>query len=422
MTKLTAKNVKFTRGVGTTRLEQEVLLALTGTEQAKIMASDKQADEYFGESVAISSDGNTAVVGAPFDDGTHLDAGAIYVYTRNGSVWSEQAKLTITTSGNDFRFGISVSISADGNTIAAGAQYDFAGASYAGAVYTFTRSGTVWSQQQQIYPSNIVGNNEFGFSVSLSDDAQVMIVGARSRNTGSPQSGAAYIYRFNGSSWIQEEQINNPTPESNDYFGHSVCISGDGNIVIIGAYSDNSAILNGGAAYMYHKEGASWVQRGAFPYGAFSNAQAGWSVTIDYTGETAVAGARYDSGDVSGAGSVIVYTRSGTTWTPSDVLFVSSPTTPFSANMGSSVDISGDGKYIVAGAPGGGTTGGGYGSSVRVFENINGTWTNTFILSPETAIRIGASVAISSDGSTVISGNPSGNDQGNFTGEAFIFI
>ncbi|HEX8734126.1 MAG TPA: FG-GAP repeat protein, partial [Pyrinomonadaceae bacterium] len=143
--------------------------------QQKLAASDAANRDYFGANVSI--DGDTAVVGALFDDvGASVNQGSAYVFTRTGTVWTQQAKLTAAQGAAGDRFGASVEIS--GETIVVGTKRD------QGAAYVFTRSGTMWTQQQQLLPSNGAAGDEFGGSVAINGDT--ILVSA----TGRPVSGA----------------------------------------------------------------------------------------------------------------------------------------------------------------------------------------------------------------------------------------
>ena len=158
-------------------------------EQAKFQASDKQGSDFFGRSTAISDDGNTAIVGMANED----SAGAAYIFTRSGTTWTQQQKIQASDKqGGDF-FGISVSISEDGNTAIVGAANEDS----AGAAYIFTRSGTTWTQQQKIQASDKQGGDFFGISVSISEDGNTAIVGAANEDSVS----ATYIFTRSGNSW-----------------------------------------------------------------------------------------------------------------------------------------------------------------------------------------------------------------------------
>jgi N-acetylglucosamine kinase-like BadF-type ATPase len=156
----------------------------------------RQGGDLFGTSVSISSDGNTAIVGAYGNDN---GAGAAYIFTRSGTTWTQQAKIVASDKQPSDFFGWSVSISGDGNTALVGAYYGDAGVTNTGAAYIFTRSGTTWTQQQKIQASDADAYDVFGTSVSISSDGNTAIVGASyQEDTGGTDAGAAYIIAYGG--------------------------------------------------------------------------------------------------------------------------------------------------------------------------------------------------------------------------------
>ena len=170
----------------------------TSTTESIITASDAQVLDYFGWSVSISSDGTYAIVGAYEEDGGAGDpisnAGAVYVYVRSDSTWSQQAILRASDAQASDKFGQSVSISGDGSYAIVGARGEN---SNAGAVYVFTRSGSTWTQQAKLTASDAEANDQFGWSVSINPDATYAAVGARwfGRAGAAEKAGAAYIYK-----------------------------------------------------------------------------------------------------------------------------------------------------------------------------------------------------------------------------------
>jgi hypothetical protein len=195
------RGIRFASGnspiTGTIRLGDFRNQTLTSIidEQQKIQSSDIQGGDFFGWSVAISSDGNTAIVGAQYED----TAGSAYIFTWSGTSWSEQKIQASDIQGNSY-FGASVAISDDGNTAIVGASREDTGGGDAGAAYIFTRSGTTWTQQQKIQASDKQASDFFGNSVAISENGNTAIVGALYEDAvvGTNtlfSAGAAYIYR-----------------------------------------------------------------------------------------------------------------------------------------------------------------------------------------------------------------------------------
>jgi len=218
----------------------------TWSQQQILHASDKQADDYFGISVSVS--GDTLVVGAAYEDGGAGDpvrnAGAAYVFTRSGTTWSEQQKLLASDKQADDFFGYSVSVS--GDTLVVGAYFENGGGAIdTGAAYVFTRSGTTWSEQQILHASDAQATDLFGFSVSVSGDT--LVVGAPLENGGGAiNTGAAYVFTRFGATWTQQKILHASDKQADNWFGSSVSVSGD--TLAVGAPYENGGA---GAAYIY---------------------------------------------------------------------------------------------------------------------------------------------------------------------------
>ena len=160
------------------------------SQQAKLTASDAAASDIFGRN-AMGISGDTLVVGAPSDDtGAGTDAGSAYVFVRSGTSWSQQAKLTASDAAAGDFFGLSVGIS--GDTVVASAFLDDDGGTNSGSAYVFTRSGTSWSQQQKLTASDAAAGDNFGFSVSISGNT--IVAGAFHDDDGGTDSGSAYVF------------------------------------------------------------------------------------------------------------------------------------------------------------------------------------------------------------------------------------
>ena len=199
----------------------------------KLTGSGEAGPGQFGYSVALSADGNTALIGGPYDNGS---VGAAWVFTRSGSTWTQQgSKLTpsdeTVTPPNEKgrgRFGVSVALSADGNTALIGGYYD---SLEAGAAWVFTRSGSTWTQQGPKLTSGTPGS-AFGYSVALSADGNTALIGGPDDN---PLVGAAWVFTRSGSTWTQQGPKLTASDETgNGNFGYSVALSTDGNTALIG--------------------------------------------------------------------------------------------------------------------------------------------------------------------------------------------
>jgi drug/metabolite transporter superfamily protein YnfA len=282
----------------------------TWTQQAKLQASDKEEADIFGRSVAIS--GNTVVVGAPFEDvsPTITQVGAAYIFTRSGTTWTQQAK--ITSSDRDFldQFGERVAI--DGDTVVVGAPGDNSGSgTSSGAAYIFTRSGTTWTQQAKITASDPQQYDNFGRALAIS--GSTIVVGAPYEDTGSADAGAVYVFLyFGGSSWQQQAKIQSFDALSGDNFGGSVDIEGD--TMIVGASGADSFYVNCGAAYIYTRSGSTWAYQQKL-VGSNRAENDGFGGGVAISGSTIVVGANGRDTGFANAGAGYIFIKDGTTWT-----------------------------------------------------------------------------------------------------------
>jgi hypothetical protein len=248
----------------------------------RLKANNVGSSDRFGYSVSISDDGNTVVVGAIYEgsDGTGSDndnaasSGAAYVFRYTGAAWDLGTRLKANNVGIGDIFGQSVSISDDGNTLVVGASRedsdgtgsDNDNVGNSGAVYVYRYTGGTWDTGVRLKANNVGSSDRFGYSVSISNDGNTLIVGGvleDSDDTGNDNdnfsnSGAAYVYRYAGGNWSTGIRLKANNVGSNDYFGHYISISGDGNTLVVGARSedsdgtgtDNDNAGNSGAAYI----------------------------------------------------------------------------------------------------------------------------------------------------------------------------
>jgi hypothetical protein len=327
------------------------LSAGTWTQQAKLVASDAVSDDNFGISVALSSDGNTVIIGATNEDTTATDQGAAYVFTRSGAAWTQQAKLVATGAAASDEFGVSVALSSDGNTAIIGAYIEDTTATDQGAAYVFTRSGAAWTQQAKLVASDAALGDEFGISVALSSDGNTAIVGAYQESTPSTTSnGAAYIFTRSGSTWTQQQKILASDRLTSDVFGWRVSLSADGNTALIGAPSeDTSPNSDNGAAYVFTRTAGVWTeQQKLLASDSASYDYFGVSVALSSDGLTAIIGADSEDTTAADQGAAYVFTLSAGTWTQQAKLVASDAAA--SDGFGYSVAISADNKTVIIGA------------------------------------------------------------------------
>ena len=304
------------------------------SQQAKLVASDAQAGDEFGNAIAIS--GDTVVVGAYAEDTGGSGAGAAYVFTRSGTTWSQQAKLQASDKGTYDYLGMSVAI--DGNTVVAGAFYEDSGASDAGSATVFTRSGTTWSQQARLTASDPQANDQFGYSISISSDT--VVVGAYTEDTGGTDAGAAYVFTRSGTSWSQQAKLQASDKAAGDQLGYSVSISSD--TVVAGAPLEDAGGNEAGAAYIFTRSGTSWSQQAKI-VAANAGELDSFGTSVDIDGDSVIVGAWREDTKASDGGAVYVFTRSGTSWSQQKLLTASD--VPADARFGHAVAV--DGKTAV---------------------------------------------------------------------------
>jgi hypothetical protein len=282
----------------------------TWVQQQKLTASDAQASDFFGSALAL--DGDTAFVGAYLEGpGGIFDAGSVYVYTRSGSTWTQQQKLTAGDAQARDQFGVAISL--DGDTAIIGANgEDPSGISGAGSAYVFTRSGGTWSQEAKLTASDAQAGDQFGFSVSL--DGDTALVGAQNEDqAGNSNAGSAYVFTRSGTTWAQEAKLTASDAHAGDQFGRAVSLDGD--TALVGAYLEHAGgISDAGSAYVFTRSGTTWTQQQKLTAGdAQTDDRFGFSVSLD--GDAAIVGAVFEDPDGnSNAGSAYVFSRSGTTW------------------------------------------------------------------------------------------------------------
>ncbi|MET0229984.1 MAG: hypothetical protein ABW186_03535 [Rhodanobacteraceae bacterium] len=232
----------------------------------RIAPVDLAAHHAFGTAVGI--DGDTLIATAP-----GADPGAVYVFVANGGSWTQQAKLTATGGTAGERFGIAASIS--GERIAVGADRD--ATSGGGAVYVFLRNGTAWTQEARLTPSDAAPHDAFGTSVAL--DGDTLLAGAPGKHRGSVGSyanGAAYVFVRGGGGWAQQAKLADAAGANGEMFGLSVDLAG-GRAVIGAPF----AAADQGHAWLYTGSGSAWTQQAELSAaGGAPGDQFGWSVAL----------------------------------------------------------------------------------------------------------------------------------------------
>ncbi|MFL5823018.1 MAG: choice-of-anchor D domain-containing protein [Solirubrobacteraceae bacterium] len=313
----------------------------TWTQQGpKLTASDAVGSGDFGSSVALSADGNTALIGGPIDNNF---IGAAWVFTRSGSTWTQQGtKITPSDVTGDGNVGSSVVLSSDGNTALIGGPNDN---NAVGAAWVFTRSGSIWTQQgTKITPSDETGTSFFGDSVALTPAGDTALIGGPWDNN---FAGAAWLFVSAGSTWTQQGTKITATGESGGgEFGSAVGLSSDAATALIGAPDDNS---NSGAVWTFTRSGSTFSQQGSklTPSDEVGPGQFGFRLTLSPDGGTALIGGPRDNNE---AGAAWVFTRADPSWDQQGSKLTASDETG-QGFFGDSLAISSDGLRALIGGP-----------------------------------------------------------------------
>ncbi|MBN2019710.1 MAG: FG-GAP repeat protein [Sedimentisphaerales bacterium] len=310
-------------------------------QHQKLVASDASAGDQFGRSVAIEA--NTIVVGAHYGDANDPNTGSAYVFTRSGTVWNQQQKLAALDAATDDRFGMSVSIS--GDTLVVGAYGDDR---QTGAAYVFTRNDQIWTQLQKLTTSDANTGDFFGWSAAI--NANIIAVGAMNDDHYNPpintDAGTVYIFTRSGQIWSQQAILRASDAADSDHFGCSVAL--DGNFAVIGAYEcDINGVPNVGAAYVFEKNYTGWVEKQKLFDADTPNNGDDFGKSVAIEGDTIFAGCVNHIVDGNQVGAVFEFTRTGQTWFQKDLLIAGDGNDD--DNFGFSIAVSG--QYLFSGAP-----------------------------------------------------------------------
>lgn len=304
---------------------------------SKHEAGDTAMGDELGTAVAI--DGATFVVGAPFaDHSDHVDAGAVYVFERDGFGWSQTAKLVASDADGSDYFGIDVAI--DGDRVVIGSYYDD-DPSESGAAYVFERNAGTWSETAKLRAPTPADRAFFGSSVAIDGDR--IVVGAPYETIAAESQGAAYVFEYLGPGWSAGLLLSSGSPEPSEFFGYGVAIEGDW--LAIGAAQDNAVAIDGGAVHVFQRNGAEWLPHAVLT-GPDQSSQYGRSPAMQ-GGRIAVGGLYLDgSGSLVDAGAAYVYRQVALDFQPGEPMHAEFEAE--GARFGASVDL--DGAWMVVSA------------------------------------------------------------------------
>lgn len=411
-----------------------------------LKASNTGSNDSFGHSLAVSDDGDTVAVGAWAEDSeSSLDgannnfpaSGAVYVYTRVANAWQGPALLKASNAGSNDQFGYSVALSSNGDTLAVGARYEASAdaadptndlAAGAGAVYLFVRDAAGdWSEQAYIKASNVEAGNNFGRAVALSNDGNILAVGAPGEDGENgllANSGAVYTFIRNGTTWSQQDYVKASDAASGDGFGSALSLNAGGTLLAVGApLEDNGTNTNNGAVYLFSFGGVTWSQTTILRASdSGSDDNFGTALALSGNGTSLVVGAPFEDSDGLGtksafdSGAAYVFVNNGN-WVEQAML--KAETVRAFDRFGISVAIgSADGDIIAVGADqeDGAATGVGGDQTLNTafdagaayaFTRDAGLWTqHAYLKSSNTgfADHFGTAMAMSGDGQTLAIG------------------
>jgi hypothetical protein len=375
-------------------------------ELAKLTAHDAAGGDKFGFAATYS--GNTIVVGAIEDEN---GTGAAYVYVGQGPDWDQQAKLVHPDGQFSDWFGYSVAL--DGDTLVVGCRADDDLGDNSGSAFVFVRDGTTWMQQAKLLANDGDAVDLFGISVAI--DGDTIVVGAIGDDDAAERAGAAYVFVRDGTTWTQQHKFVAADGGRWDEFG--TCVAIDGDTAAVGSIGDDDQGDCAGAVYVYTRSGTTWTHHGKLTVadGATSD-NFGMSVAID--GDMIVSGAPGDDDMGPTSGSASVFVRSGTAWTQQAKLIAADGVD--NAQLGESVSLSGD--IAVVGAVNDSTPWGTATGSAYVFVRDGDSWSQAAkLMASDAAFCDNAGGAVCISGDAVVVGAQNNDDAGENSGAAYVF-
>ena len=332
------------------------------TRVAKLTPTDGEDFYTFGNDVALTGDGSTALITSGND--------RVYAFTNRSGAWTQTATLTDSDADINGNHVTSVAVSTDGSTALIGTQSSTLGEPPAGSAYVFRRAGGTWRQETQLKANDVDLGDEFGGSVTLSDDGTSAVVTAESDDDPNGRGGgSAYVFSMSGGSWTQTAKLAAADGEPRDYFGDSVALSGNGTTAIVGSMdADNANGERAGSAYVFQRADGSWQAETELTAGDGDSGDAfSWAIAVSADGSRAIVTAGDDNtANGPDAGSAYLMSQDNGAWTQEAKLIP--PDGDGGDRFGFSVAMSPDGSTAIIGAAGDDGPKGDRAGSAYVFE------------------------------------------------------
>ena len=390
-------------------------------EKHRVLPSDGTSGDWFGSKIVISQDASVIAVASRYsDEGTFTNTGHVQIFRKTAGGYVREAKIPPPILAGNNHFGLSLDISADGNTIIAGSyvtanpnvcviekqtnwvitatlrpadfaaikaigrsvaisgdgntillsgEGDAAGGQYSGTVYYYKRSGTSWIESGKIYPNVKIVNDYFGKAVSINYDGTIAAIASMGRSQPNLTSGTLFVFNLLGGVWQEKAMLVPSNPQNGSEFGFTMKISPNGNDIVAGAAFLDAVTgtqTSHGGAYVFTNSDGSWYQQAfLLPGDNFSDDRFGTSVSISENGDTVAIGASYaENTTFSFTGNVYVFKRTNGVWVEKSLLVTTESYTQGGGQLGTSTSISYKGDIVVSGAPvvkdGGGISTGGF--------------------------------------------------------------
>ena len=439
------------------------------SQSTYVKASNTGAGDSFGDGVALNEDGTVMVVGAPAEqsangsqDDNSRSNGAVYVYTNNGTSWSQHSYIkpsTLVPAGSPYPrqdFGDSVSINDDGTTIAVATPGEEQTSNESGGVYIFNLENSVWVEEDLLKVTNAdqytqsPGKNNTGVALDgagttlvvaeFGDSSITNAINGDETDTSAAVAGAAHVFFKDNGSWSRQAYLKGSTVQAGDQFGSSIAISGDGNTIAIGARESSVTNPESGSVYIFVREAGVWAEQQRIQPTTPDINLFGFSVSLNHSGDMLAVGVPTEGsggsgigtdptllpGTKIGSGAAYIFERNGTVWTEQE--FIKASVTDINDQFGRSVSLNSAGDKLAVSAIGeSGNSAGINGDPNNNLANLSGaaylfsragsTWSQDAYLkagNPVDFINFGGSVSISGNGEVIAVGNK--QDASNATG------